>query len=389
MNVKVTTALCLFVITSITAHAESPNESWWKNPDAGDEVEYKIADFIDHHLPGLSRFGTCQNCIDFSRDTLRPRRGPSGGCKIEQPKMDHVLRNLIAKRMPSWKKDKSSTQAPSVAIYLVDHKGKTRQTLFEQNAHHQQPVASTQKILTAFLAYKARCKDGTRFWDKKLSWTANDAYQAESTPALHLNPAFKIFPHEEVSVPVMTHTLLRQSSNIAANALARKYQECTGQNLVEQMNWLTQYEILTGLHPGLVRTHFTDASGLRDDQGSTPHNMAKIMAYVGSDTGFTSALRDIKESYRGKTYSQNLTHFWGGPDHLFKPGFTTQAGITQVASFPIQNCGPGYRIVIASFGRGPQAMPRIRGHNQVAQFQQFNHELKRLVEPQSAVAGLY
>lgn len=337
----------------------------------------------------LSEFGTQSGCPgqDTEENVLLPHLDSNRQCKMDPKLAKDTIESLLRRTAPS---------RPS-AFYLVDPQGRVVQNLHEVDADRQQPVASTQKILTAYIAYKSG------LWGESVACTSADVKDPWSMPCSHISGDSEKFHGEpmrmgeSVPFPVMIHSLLYDSSNTAANAIARLYGAQAQGNqkknirvegiamestMVGMMNSLTAH-ILKSDQPGRARSLFSDPSGIGLNQYSTPNNMARILAYVTSDQDFMKALKGITETRDGKVIPQTLTALWGGEDQFFKGGLLN-VGQMQISSIPVSRCGPGYRVVSAVFG------PYIPGgyEAQLTKYMNMNSQLREVLDGPGMIASI-
>lgn len=317
-------------------------------PEESAKVAQLIADWPEYFNTKAPSY--CASCPPAKRWPVQVNASGDSGCSINSVQAEYALAHLISRHVPRGRL--GTSKEVGVAIYHVDSDGRILQKLYEKNAHHAQPVASVQKILTAYLAYKAGLSQD------ELAWTKAD-WRADSIPPRFIHGSYLPI-NRKVSMSTMIHTLLLDSANAAANAIARHYQEKTGNDFIQKMNEMAKN--LIGEPPEEFKTLFTDASGLQADQYSTANNMARLLARIESDSNFMDFLKNMTETIQtpksSVTYRSQLPWVWGGVDQFYKGGRLGAAGKTQIASVPVEACGANTRIVIATFGQNDQDQTR-------------------------------
>jgi D-alanyl-D-alanine carboxypeptidase len=242
-------------------------------------------------------------------------------------------------------------RVPAMALYLVDSQGQVVRRLFEANEHDPRAVASTQKILTAWQTLQARNID------EKVTYTSDDDWfdaANDGNPAKRRDGS-RIQIGETATVREWVQTLLEQSSNSAAAALAK---DSSGSHraFVSRMNESTRAMI----GEGDFDTYFQNPSGLTDTderlrqgelstlQHSTANNMARLLA-------------KILASPEGRTIESLQVSNITGKGIFEKYGYTQAAGRTVVArwALPSQCRSSGDALVIAAFGSRRASLPAL------------------------------
>jgi len=212
--------------------------------------------------------------------------------------------------------------------------------VFSTSQNVRQAVASTQKILTAYMTVKKGNLSS------KVKFTALDLdFDNEGHRAIHPATGKEIQVGESVAVSEYMNTLLIQSSNGAAQALSRGI----GGTTQKFMQWINQ-DVPVLLSHYEVLSYFQNPHGLTDDsahyqfadpsrtQLSTADNMARFIGKIMSKSSFRSALKSI--GYPGN-----------GEGVVVKNGFTQAAGSTIIGRFPLVNSGcVGHSLSFAMFG---------------------------------------
>ncbi|MBU6375970.1 MAG: hypothetical protein KGQ59_08250, partial [Bdellovibrionales bacterium] len=188
---------------------------------------------------------------------------------------------LVEKFLGGARKPGNPGRPPAMVLDLVDASGKVLQRLHESSPHDPRAVASTQKTITAWVASRSTPLDRSVVYLDEDDWhdSANDG-----NPAVRKDKS-PIRVGETVTVRELLQTMLEQSSNAAASALARAAAG-THRDFVRQMNASVR-ELLDNEN---VDTYFQNSSGLTDAQDplklgelptlqhSTADNMARMMA---------------------------------------------------------------------------------------------------------------
>jgi D-alanyl-D-alanine carboxypeptidase len=257
------------------------------------------------------------------------------GCKIGTS--PSRLQELVNKYLPNG----SNGRPSAAAIYKTDGQGKILQNLFEKNPHSAQAVASTQKIVTAFVTSKyVNLNSQVEFSNLDL------AFDVEGGRGVYHNSGKQIEVGDKVGIPDLLNTLFIQSSNGAAQALSRGIDGST-RSFVNLMN----SEVTSILAGESNKSYFQNPHGLTDNapryrnaqdptrvQKSTANNMARILGYILGQDVFKRALSKAGLSDASRGY-------------LGKPGATQAAGKTYVYHFPLtsSNC-QGAGVSMAFFG---------------------------------------
>jgi D-alanyl-D-alanine carboxypeptidase len=254
---------------------------------------------------------------------------------------------LIQKTLPQG----SHNRPPAASVLLWNPQSLSHQTLYALNSRQPQAVASTQKILTAYVAFRSE-----RWASALTTWNHDDIHYDS------LGSKARLFPSQNplalgntVYVKELFWALLFQSSNGASLALSRGTHGET-ESFVADMNLWAQK--LTR-PDGTQESYFQNPAGLTDYderyifavparvQQSTTLDLALIAARIMQDTGFRNMLSQtgFPSAKKGE---------------IIKTGSTRAAGRTLVAHLPSQKC-PQQSISLALFGEGtPQQSQRYR-----------------------------
>ena len=203
--------------------------------------------------------------------------------------------------------------APSVSAasaILVDQD--TGRVLYEWNADQKSLIASTTKIMTAFLVAED-C-------DPDVEFTVPPEACGIEGSSIYLKPG-EVLPVRDLLYGLMLH-----SGNDAAVALAIA---CSGSvdAFVSEMN-------ATAEELGLTQTHFANPNGL-DDEGnySTARDMAKLTRAALENELFAQvvATKTMKTESRSLSNHNKMLWRYEGADGV-KTGFTKAAGRILVSS---------------------------------------------------------
>lgn len=216
---------------------------------------------------------------------------------------------------------------------------KTKRVLYAHHASDKLPMASTTKIMTAWLT---------------LEQPNLDEYFTVDTTAIHTEgSSMGLQEGDKVTLRALVHGMLLPSGNDAANAASVRIAGSID-SFVEQMNQRAE-EI------GMKNTHFVTPSGLdADDHYSTAYDMALLTAYAMEEAEFTRifGLQEAKLQFGNPPYTRWLKNtnklLTRYPDCIGgKTGFTDNArrclvsaakrnGITLICV--TLNCGDDWNI---------------------------------------------
>ncbi|HVJ65175.1 MAG TPA: hypothetical protein VM901_07965 [Bdellovibrionota bacterium] len=228
----------------------------------------------------------------------------------------------------------------AASVLRLGSKNELLEVGYEKNAHVFQAVASTQKIMTAWIVAKFASSQSTR-----VRFDQSDLfYDEQGTRAYNRSTSQNINVGDNVTLKLYLYTLMVQSSNGAAHALGRGTSR-TVESFVAQMN--AEAARMLG---NSRRTYYQNPSGLTDDadvyrfastnarQGSTAREMALLVGFMMNDA-----------SYRSKLSSAGVENVSSG--YLYKPGATEAAGRTAVMRIPHLGRGcRGQSLAVALFG---------------------------------------
>ncbi len=200
----------------------------------------------------------------------------------------------------------------------------TRQILYQKNETEKLYPASTTKIMTMILLFEA-INNKTLSWDETLTCSEYAASMGGSQIYLEQG--------ETMSVSDLFKSIAIASANDSCVMIGERIGGSIEQ-FVQMMN-----EKATEL--ALINTHFTNATGLHDDDHYTCaldlSTMASYLIEIGGDTLFaTTSLYDsyIREDSESKFWLVNtnkLLNSYEGCDGL-KTGYTKEAGYCIVST---------------------------------------------------------
>jgi D-alanyl-D-alanine carboxypeptidase len=252
------------------------------------------------------------------------------------------LQSLMKQYVPKG----SNGRAPAAAFFEVDSNGAVIRSLYTLNANAAQAVASTQKIVSAYAAYRNGGLSNI------VTWSSEDRfYDSQGSSAVIRSTKKNPTIGQSVRAHEFLWTLLTHSSNGAALALSRSIQSGSTRAFVASMNDLS-YDLI-GRETSSFNSYFQNPAGLTDNadryefgdagkaQRSTADNMARLTARIMGDSGFRSTMKKY-----------GLTQYDGGV--VTKGGSTQAAGKTQVAFIPLAGCKTK-AVAYAVFGEGTEA----------------------------------
>lgn len=258
--------------------------------------------------------------------------GSSCGVNLSSSQIDSLMRRYVP--------NGSNGRGPAAAVYRVSSSGRVTQKLYEKNAHRAQAVASTQKMITAYTAYK------TGGLSNRVTWSSLDqSYDVQGGRAVLRSDGSRPWVGRSIVAKDLMKTLITQSSNGAALAISRSGRAQSTRAFVADMNKYS-YDLIG--RETSYKTYWHNPAGLTDysssykfgdpnrTQLSSADNMARIMGKLGTDSGFKRAMSGYGMSY----YTRGM---------ISKLGYTRAAGRTIVAYIPLPRCRD-QGIGIALFG---------------------------------------
>ena len=250
----------------------------------------------------------------------------------------NVSSSKISSLMSQYVPRGSNGRGAAGAVFVIDPSGAVHQTLFEKNSNTRQPVASTQKIVTAWVISKYSDLG------RRVTFNNDDLeVDVQGGRATIRSTGKTVQVGDSPTVAQYLNTLLIESSNGAALALSRSVNGGT-RAFVSLMNDQAD-ELLRnpnssffqnphGLTDTASEYRYTDSDS---PQGSTANNLARLMGEFMADSNYRSTLSgaglsDVRSGY------------------LTKVGSTNAAGNTVVFRYPLAGNCKGYGIAAAFFG---------------------------------------
>lgn len=186
----------------------------------------------------------------------------------------------------------------------------TGEVIFSKNQDKKFPIASTSKLMTALVAAEINTPGNTA----KITKTA--------LATKGKNGGLKL--GEKIKVADLIYPLLLESSNDAAEALARYFGR---ENFILKMNQEAERLQMT-------KTSYEDPSGLSVKNQSTPSDMFKLAGYIMRQRPDLFEIT-TKRSYSNKKHSwSNISQFLSASGYLGgKSGYTDPAKQTAVSLF--------------------------------------------------------
>lgn len=203
----------------------------------------------------------------------------------------------------------------------------TGTVLYEKNAHERNYPASITKIMTALLGIE-NCN-----MDDVITFSKNAVYSVDPFEDAHIS----LDVGEQLTVEQTLHAILIKSANEASYGLA----EYVSGSVDEFANLMNE----RAKELGALGTHFTNASGLEDDNHyTTAYDMAmigracfendKFMSIISLPTTYVVPETNLKDE---KRYFYNKYKLLPGREKEYayslggKPGWTTISGNTLVS----------------------------------------------------------
>jgi D-alanyl-D-alanine endopeptidase (penicillin-binding protein 7) len=232
---------------------------------------------------------------------------------------------------PRFKTDETGSLVPDVrAAAAIIYNPDNGQVLYEENAQNKRSIASITKVMTAAVVL-----EGTPDLTRRVTILREDVRGANHT-YLHTN--------DEVSVDDLLHLTLIASDNAAARVLARTSQ-LGADGFIQRMNE-------KALELGLDNTTYADPSGLDASNMSSAYDMARLIAFAGSDERISSIMRTPYFTFRGRrgpitVHSTNRLLMKGDVDvRGGKTGFIAKAGYCLATLLRLPQTGQQVAVVV-------------------------------------------
>jgi D-alanyl-D-alanine carboxypeptidase len=288
------------------------------------------------------------------------------------------VQRLVNKYVPYGKDGKAS----SLFVAVGNSKGEFENLLFSQNENKYQAIASTQKMLSAWVAYKYGYRSSLMNMSSRISFKSDYVfYDAQGNRSL--DDEWNILSYSNiatveskgkfktVSFKRILYNLLFLSANGSASAIAEATAG-TEAKFVALMN--KEASLILG---DSSKSYFQNPHGLTDSdsryrrgedksrrQQSSAYDLARLEAWIMGHSGFRSFLSSagLLASYRGS---------------FIKYGITKAAGTTAIASFSMGGSCASKNLIVAAFGRAydpSQRQDQIEDFNSL--FQEIQKELR-------------
>ncbi len=242
------------------------------------------------------------------------------------PRVSRALREAMT---PRYKRDASGDLVPDVrAEAAIIFDPETGRVLWAENAHDQRSIASITKVMTA-LVFLEDDPDLTQ----TVTVTRADTRRA-STTYLRTN--------ERLSLRDVLNVTLVASDNVGARVLARCSHGGT-EAFVERMNE-------KAVELGLQDTHFTDPSGLDDEDVSSAYDLSRLIAFAGHDARIATIMQQPEYAFgtsrRRLVRVHNTNKLVGQIDVVSgKTGFIRRAGYCLATLLKLPE-GPDVAVVV-------------------------------------------
>jgi D-alanyl-D-alanine endopeptidase (penicillin-binding protein 7) len=179
-------------------------------------------------------------------------------------------RELAELQTPRFKVDEAGREVPDVrAEAAIIYDPQTNEVLWSANADSERSIASITKVMTAIVFLES----GVDLAQEATVQRA-DVARASTT---YLRAGYKVTADD------LLNLLLVGSDNAAARVLAR-ISPYGSSGFIDYMNH-------KAAALGLTATHYTDPSGLFDDNVSSAFDMARLIAYASADERIGGIMR--------------------------------------------------------------------------------------------------
>lgn len=195
---------------------------------------------------------------------------------------------LETKLLEAKNKIEPEIKAESAISVEINNKGEEK-ILFEKNSGQPLPIASLTKLMTALVIFDF---DETYKPDQLITISKEAVMQEGSSKYGDLMVG------EKLSVEILLHIMLIESSNDAAFALAQPLGE---NGFVDIMNLYAE-------DIGLKNTHFANPTGLEPDNLSTVKDLTKLTKYILENYPGIFSITDL-QSYEALRPDKTLHHF--------------------------------------------------------------------------------
>jgi serine-type D-Ala-D-Ala carboxypeptidase (penicillin-binding protein 5/6) len=262
-------------------------------------------------------------------------RAVLGACALLLISLALISQALAAPNPTSPPKREEGFQTAAPFVVLMD--ADTGSVLFEKNADQQMAPSSMAKLMTAEVVFNEIKEDRLKLDDEFI--ISEDAWRRGGAPS-HTSSMFAEI-HSRVKVEDLIRGMIIQSANDACIALAEGISG-TETTFAEAMNKRAR-------ELGLVKSHFTNATGLPDPNLKvTARDLAKLAQHIIHAYPEFYSIYGEKEFTWNRIRQQNrnpLLAMGIGADGM-KTGFTNEGGYGMVGS-AVQN---GLRLIVVVNG---------------------------------------
>lgn len=240
-------------------------------------------------------------------------------------------REMTETVVPRYKVDASGELVPDLrAAAAIIFNPETNEILWEENSKEERSIASITKVMTATVFL-----EGTPDMSQLVTVQRSDVYRASTT---------KLRAGDKVTTDDLLHLLLIASDNAAARALAR-VSPLGSAGFIARMNQ-------KAIELGLQTTHYTDPSGLLNDNVSSAFDMAKLIALASADERISSIMRlpdyTVRSGKRVITF-RTTNHLLGKNDvdiRAAKTGFISRSGYCLATILRLPQGGQQIAVVV-------------------------------------------
>ncbi|MBI1875455.1 MAG: D-alanyl-D-alanine carboxypeptidase [Acidobacteria bacterium] len=282
------------------------------------------------HAPQVCGQGTTAKKPAARRPTYSSTAAQARRARLARAQAAARARQLQEAQTPRFRMDQHGNLVPDIrAEAAIIYNPDTGEILWEENAQNQRSIASITKVMTT-LVFLEDSPDLNR----AVTIDRNDVRGASIT---------YLRANEQVSLDDVLHLTLIASDNAAARTLAR-YSSRGPAGFVVRMN-----EKAAEL--GLRSTEYHDPSGLSADNVSSAYDMARLIAYAGTDQRMAVIMRtpEFEVSTNRRTVTIHNTNKLVGGDldvRASKTGFIGKAGYCLATLLQVPDLNQQVAVVI-------------------------------------------
>lgn len=275
--------------------------------------------------PGTTAKKPAARRSTYSSSAARARRA-----RLARARAAARARQLQELQTPRFRIDQSGNLVPDIrAEAAIIYNPDTGEILWEENAQNQRSIASITKVMTTLVFL-----EDNPDLNRTVTIDRGDV-RAASVTYLRTN--------EQLTLDDVLHLTLIASDNAAARTLAR-YSSRGPAGFVLRMN-----EKAAEL--GLQSTEYHDPSGLSADNLSSAYDMARLIAYAGSDPRLAGIMRTPEfevRTNRRKLTIHNTNKLVGGDLDVRggKTGFIGKAGYCVATLLQIPDLNQQVAVVV-------------------------------------------